>query len=118
MKKEDVGGASSTHDNERAAKITNLMSMGFPKEQCEAALTAAFNNSDRAVEYLLNGIPKSHAEEDAEHGLSIPISREDMAQISRIREQVRADPDSLPNILGELAQSAPGLYTVLLTRVS
>jgi len=30
------------------------MSMGFPKEQCVKALKAAFNNPDRAVDYLLN----------------------------------------------------------------
>ena len=42
--------------------MTQLMGMGFSKEQCEAALTAAFNNSDRAVEYLLNGIPAGGAQ--------------------------------------------------------
>lgn len=36
------------------------MSMGFPREQCVAALRAAYNNSERAVEYLLNGIPSHH----------------------------------------------------------
>ena len=32
--------------------------MGFPKEECMAALRAAFFNKERAVEYLPNGIPE------------------------------------------------------------
>ena len=31
--------------------------MGFPRDQCEAALRAAFGHTERAIEYLLNGIP-------------------------------------------------------------
>ena len=42
------------------AQINELMSMGFPRDQCIAALRAAYNNSDRAVEYLLNGIPAGY----------------------------------------------------------
>lgn len=41
------------------ADLTELMSMGFESGKCEAALRAAFNNKDRAVEYLLNGIPQN-----------------------------------------------------------
>lgn len=44
---------------ERAAQISELESMGFERSQVDAAMRAAFYNSERAVEYLLNGIPEN-----------------------------------------------------------
>lgn len=42
--------------------VDEICKMGFPKEDAVRALKAAFNNPDRAIEYLINGIPEIPAE--------------------------------------------------------
>lgn len=48
---------SLTMGTQRAAAVANMEAMGFERAQIDAAMRAAFFNPDRAVEYLLNGIP-------------------------------------------------------------
>lgn len=87
--------------------------MGFPREQCVAALRAAFNNSERAVEYLLNGIPAGGAQgAPAGQGAQALQALSELPQFEMIRQAVQQDPNALPIILEQLATTSPEVYNV------
>ncbi|KAK4123089.1 UV excision repair protein Rad23 [Parathielavia appendiculata] len=56
------GGATDANTlamgEQRAEAIANMLAMGFERSQIDAAMRAAFYNPERAVEYLLSGIPE------------------------------------------------------------
>ncbi|EHA54835.1 hypothetical protein MCOR27_010608 [Pyricularia oryzae] len=62
---EAPGGANFNDPNmlstgaARDEAIANMEAMGFERTQIDAAMRAAYFNPDRAVEYLLNGIPEN-----------------------------------------------------------
>ena len=84
--------------------------MGFEKDKCEAALRAAYNNKDRAVEYLLTGIPEhvpprqGGGDGGVEQILRMLVNNPSFAQIKQV---IRNDPSALPLILQQIAQSSP-----------
>lgn len=112
--------------------VTEMTNMGFERDQVVRALRASFNNPDRAVEYLMTGIPELPAESQAptEHeeqegggggaggeqegqepssGASALEFLRSQPQFISLRRMVQQNPQSLPILLQQLGQANPQL---------
>uniref|UniRef100_A0A452UEK6 UV excision repair protein RAD23 n=1 Tax=Ursus maritimus TaxID=29073 RepID=A0A452UEK6_URSMA len=115
--------------------VTEIMSMGYEREQVIAALRASFNNPDRAVEYLLMGIPgdrDSQAVVDTPPAVSTgapPSSRRhrqpqralevsvghpleflrNQPQFQQMRQIIQQNPSLLPALLQQIGRENPQL---------
>ncbi|KAI0295827.1 hypothetical protein B0F90DRAFT_1637252 [Multifurca ochricompacta] len=70
-------GASFLSGEALQTTIANMVEMGYDREQIMRAMRASYNNPDRAVEYLLTGIP-SHLEAElnapAQRTANLPVN--------------------------------------------
>jgi UV excision repair protein RAD23 len=97
------------------------MSMGFPRDQVIKALKAAWNNPDRAVEYLLNGnIPENpEPRQQAQIGGGGQMDSAILAQLvnspqfAQFKQIIRSNPAALQPILAQIQQSSPQIYAVI-----
>ncbi|VDN11256.1 unnamed protein product [Dibothriocephalus latus] len=116
--------------------VTELMNMGFEREQVVRALRASFNNPDRAAEYLLNGIPAVEAAEPVSHSAPAPVAPTSgtqpqsepsseaalpdpiralaqLPQFQQMRALVQANPELLPALIQQLGTSNPQLLQTI-----
>ncbi|KAM6187094.1 UV excision repair protein RAD23 homolog B [Sarcoramphus papa] len=116
--------------------VTEIMSMGYEREQVVAALRASFNNPDRAVEYLLMGIPgdnqavaeppqaastgASQSSAVAAAVATIPTTTSSLGghpleflrnqpQFQQMRQIIQQNPSLLPALLQQIGRENPQL---------
>ncbi|NWX73774.1 RD23B protein, partial [Alca torda] len=116
--------------------VTEIMSMGYEREQVIAALRASFNNPDRAVEYLLMGIPgdnqavaeppqaastgASQSSAVAASVAAIPTTTSSLGghpleflrnqpQFQQMRQIIQQNPSLLPALLQQIGRENPQL---------
>lgn len=111
--------------------VTELMQLGFPRDQVLRALQSSFNNADRAAEYLLSGNipninvaepeaePPETSETPAAGGEGNMPSMNDMnflrnlPQFQAMRRQLQEHPEMLPQLLQEIGRENPQLLTLI-----
>ncbi|CAG81090.1 XPC-binding domain-domain-containing protein [Yarrowia lipolytica] len=139
----DIGAESGPAASATAAvttAINNMVDMGYPRDQVEAAMRAAYNNPERAVEYLLTGIPDHVIGEEADddvpesntdtdlfaeavaqqgQGASVAPNTSaldflrDNPQFIEMRRMVQQQPHLLEPLIQQLAASNPQLAALI-----
>lgn len=96
--------------------VNKIVAMGYDRTQVEQALVASFSNPERAIEYLVHGIPESSLELLAGWGTDVgnPLAfLRSQPQFLQMRAAIRQNPELLNNILQEIGERNPRLLNLI-----
>ncbi|KAL4120269.1 hypothetical protein QTP88_012992 [Uroleucon formosanum] len=123
----------SASNDESERTIQNIMDMGYERPQVEEALRASFNNPDRAVEYLLTGIPQELLSDptispnrnvlgedsgDLTGSSQVPATDplaflRNQPTFQQMRTVVQQNPELLNSVLQQIGQTNPALLQMI-----
>lgn len=94
--------------------LQSLVSMGFPENECKAALSAASGNPDLAYEFLLTGIPEIPRAASTPSRSSDGIERlRQHPQLNSLKRLIQQNPAALPQVLDSIGQQDPALLAAI-----
>ena len=111
--------AASNSQFVSAEGLAALTSMGFPEDQCRAALAAAMGNPDLAYEFLLTGIPAHAAPRTAAPTAAAPTGAVTIdalrrhPQFNMLKQLVQQNPGALSQVLDLIGQQSPELLAAI-----
>lgn len=102
----------------------NIICTRYERDQVEQALRASFNNPDRAVEYLLTGIPAQLFEDPPEDPPEAQEQLQDQGQhplaflrmqpqFQQMRQVIQQNPQLLNAVLQQMGQTNPALLQLI-----